>query len=101
MNPIFEKWRIYQNTQYGGVLFLSLFLTYSISDAKKILFSLLIGIEYAGLDEIHQLFVDGRSGKFVDVWIDTIGVALGICVWMLGYKIMVKILHKRKEGVSQ
>lgn len=60
------------------------------------LFSLLIGIEYATLDEIHQLFVDGRSGQFIDVCIDTIGVALGICIWMLCYKVVIKIVNKQK-----
>lgn len=45
----------------GGMLFLSLFLTYPLSDIKRIVGSLVIGIEYAALDEIHQLFIDGRS----------------------------------------
>lgn len=54
------------------------------------LFALAIGIEYATIDEIHQLFVDGRSGQFTDVLIDTIGVAIGICVWMLFYQVAKK-----------
>lgn len=33
---------------------------------------------YAGSDEIHQLFVEGRSGQFSDVLVDTFGAALGI-----------------------
>ena len=84
----------------GGVLFLSLFLTYALSDAKRMLFSLLIGIEYAALDEVHQLFIAGRAGKLIDVLIDTIGVALGICVWMLICKLTMKQWKKRKDGVS-
>ncbi len=36
------------------------------------LLSLLIGIEYAALDEIHQLFVAGRSGQITNVMIDSI-----------------------------
>ena len=63
------------------------------------LFSLLIGIEYAIIDEIHQLFIEGRAGKIVDVWIDSIGVCIGICVTMLFYKIIMQIFHKRKDGV--
>ena len=31
---------------------------------------------YACTDEIHQLFVPGRSGQFTDVMIDCIGAAL-------------------------
>ena len=41
---------------------------------------------YAGTDEIHQLFVPGRSGQFTDVMIDCIGAALitaGL-VWRAG-----------------
>ncbi|MGN0425517.1 MAG: VanZ family protein [Acetatifactor sp.] len=34
----------------------------------------------AGLDEIHQLFVDGRDGNFFDVLIDTLGGAFGLFV---------------------
>ena len=63
------------------------------------LFSLLIGIEYASLDEIHQLFIEGRAGKITDVLIDTIGISIGICLAMLLYKIVSKILNTRKDGV--
>lgn len=52
------------------------------------LFSLLIGTEYAIIDEIHQLFIDGRSGQIVDVFIDAIGIAIGICLLMIIYKII-------------
>ena len=41
---------------------------------------LLIGIGYAALDEVHQLFVPGRSGQVSDVLIDTVGVLIGIAV---------------------
>ena len=38
---------------------------------------------YAATDEIHQLFVAGRSGRFTDVCIDGAGAALGIIVFVL------------------
>ena len=45
---------------------------------------------FAAGDEIHQLFVDGRTGRFMDVCIDTAGAACGIlavaCVSMLIFK---------------
>jgi VanZ family protein len=37
----------------------------------------LIGALYACSDEIHQLFVPGRSGQVADVLIDSTGVAVG------------------------
>jgi len=38
----------------------------------------LIGIAYAGTDEVHQLFVAGRSGQATDVLIDAAGVLVGV-----------------------
>lgn len=47
---------------------------------------------YAITDEYHQLFVNGRSGEFRDVLIDTSGAIIGvICVW-----IFLKIRNKRR-----
>ena len=38
---------------------------------------------YAITDEYHQLFVNGRSGEFRDVLIDTSGAIIGaLCVWI-------------------
>ena len=45
---------------FGGILFLSLFLTYEFSNRKRVLFSVLIGVEYAAMDEIHQLFINRK-----------------------------------------
>jgi len=41
-----------------------------------------IGIFYAATDEFHQLFVSGRGGQIRDVLIDSIGVALGILIFL-------------------
>lgn len=38
-------------------------------------------LAYAFSDEIHQLFVFGREGKFLDVGIDFVGIALGLIAW--------------------
>ena len=40
---------------------------------------------YAVTDEIHQLFVPGRSGELRDVMIDSIAalVGVGLCAWMM------------------
>lgn len=40
----------------------------------------IIGTLYAGTDEFHQLFVDGRGCEFRDVCIDAAGTALGIMI---------------------
>ena len=40
---------------------------------------------YACMDEIHQLFIPGRTGKINDVLIDSIGVIMGLIVINLIY----------------
>ncbi|MBO6195185.1 MAG: VanZ family protein [Bacilli bacterium] len=47
-------------------------------EKKYIIYSLLICLLYSISDEIHQLFVSGRSGEVLDVFIDTCGSLLGI-----------------------
>ena len=47
-------------------------------DKKYIIYSLIICLLYSISDEIHQLFVPGRSGEVIDVLIDTCGSFLGI-----------------------
>ena len=54
------------------------------------LFCFLIIVVYAGLDEFHQLFIDGRSGELRDIFIDSCGGFLGIQV-NLWLKKIVKI----------
>ncbi len=50
---------------------------------------------YAATDEIHQLFVPGRSGRFSDVCIDSAGALAGVLVFALFVK-LVKHVHGRK-----
>lgn len=42
--------------------------------------SMFISVIYAALDEIHQLYVVGRSGQLTDVWVDSIGVFIAIMI---------------------
>lgn len=44
-----------------------------MSIKKALIISLLIVFLYASTDEIHQLFIPGREGRFRDVMIDTSG----------------------------
>ena len=68
------------------------------------LISLAIGIIYAVSDEIHQMFVDGRSAMITDVMIDSCGVIVGILVSIGIYKLHnidkrnVKNSLNQKEG---
>lgn len=45
---------------------------------KYIIYSVFICLLYSISDEIHQIFVPGRSGELLDVFIDTFGSFIGI-----------------------
>jgi VanZ family protein len=50
---------------------------------KALVYSLMGVFLYACTDEFHQLFVPGRSGKFVDVIIDTTGGLVALTVFYI------------------
>lgn len=61
---------------------------------------------YAATDEIHQLFVAGRAGRFTDVCIDAAGAALGIFVFVFLVRIVrlvraAKMHRQEKEARKQ
>lgn len=59
-----------------GVLVYLFVVEFNIN--KKIIISLLICVIFALSDEIHQLFIEGRSGELRDVLIDMLGSFVGI-----------------------
>ena len=65
-----------------GIIVYLLFTSYGV---KKIVFySIIFCFLYACGDEIHQLFLDGRTAKILDVCIDTCGSSLAvICLFHL------------------
>lgn len=65
-----------------------------ISLAKRFIISALFCLVYAISDEIHQLFVPGRSGEIRDVLIDFTGALIGILFTML----LVYLLKKKTGG---
>lgn len=63
---------------------------------KYIILAIIFCVLYATGDEIHQLFVDGRSCKIMDILIDTCGSSLAILGFTSIYKITTN-LKKQKE----
>ncbi|MBR1591453.1 MAG: VanZ family protein [Ruminococcus sp.] len=49
---------------------------------------------YACTDEMHQLFVAGRSGEFRDIIIDTLGSCVGIIISALICRLFCRIFKK-------
>ena len=54
---------------------------------------------WAVQDEIHQLFVPGRSGQITDVLIDTAGGLAGVCTALLIASAALKIKRGRDESL--
>lgn len=63
---------------------------------KYVILAIIFCVLYATSDEIHQLFVDGRSCKIMDILIDTCGSSLAILGFTSIYKITTN-LKKQKE----
>lgn len=86
-------------TEYAvlGVLILRTAYSFSEDSGKR---SMLIcwcaGTAYAASDELHQLFVPGRSCQFRDVCIDSAGVLAGVLVFSLIKHEIVKYKEKKK-----
>ena len=62
-----------------------------LKDYKKISYGIIalciaLCLLYACTDEIHQLFISGRTAKALDIGIDTFGATLGIFTYYLIYR---------------
>ena len=73
-----------------GILIINLFKSFELFNYKTILLAILLCFLYACSDEIHQLFIKGRSCEVRDILIDTIGSLSGISVYYLFSKISIR-----------
>ena len=53
-----------------------------------VLISFFVGVLYAITDEIHQIFIPGRAGRFTDILIDSAGVLVGCVIFIFLYKLL-------------
>ena len=65
---------------------------------KCYIFSVIFCMLYASIDEIHQLFVPGRNGNFIDVLIDTTGSIIGVLIYFLLIKKYQKLKKKHNKN---
>ena len=56
-----------------GLFYCSFLKEFDLTNKKLLLYTVLFVFIYACSDEIHQLFISGRSGEVLDVLIDTLG----------------------------
>ncbi len=67
-----------------GLAIISFIKEFTIISYRSIALTILIVFVYAISDEVHQMFVNGRSGEILDVVIDTIGgIAASFSYWTL------------------
>ena len=88
-NSSFYVRKIAHITEYL-ILGLLMFNALKQFNILNIYYAIILCILYSCTDEFHQLFINGRSGSFRDVLIDTIGILLGTYL----YKILV--IKKKK-----
>lgn len=74
-----------------SILILNWLRNYEIKKWKAIVVSVITSFLYACTDELHQLFVAGRTSQFTDVLIDTFGAILGVTMINVAIRIIGKI----------
>lgn len=76
----------------GGLVLNALRLSLQRSWGYRAVIAVAICVLYAASDEIHQIFVPGRSAQLRDVLIDTSGALAGI---VISYALFLKVSKKR------
>lgn len=94
IEPIIRKLAHFTLYMIGGILLVNCAYIYLRENKRAVLFSSIVGVLYAISDELHQLFINGRSGKATDVLIDGLGVFIGIVVYLL-IKRMIEYIVER------
>ena len=90
LDPIIRKLAHFTIYFIGGILLISHINLYKIEEKIKIAYSILIGMLYATSDELHQLFIEGRSCMVTDIFLDTLGIATGVIMFCIVKKILKK-----------
>ena len=66
-----------------GILLINVLKDYNKLSIKLVIITIIFCFTYAISDEVHQLFIQSRSGKFTDVLIDTLGSSIGVIIYYL------------------
>ena len=96
-DKIVRKLAHYTLYTVGGVLIISFAYTMDKTKKEKILYSLAFGVCFVITDEVHQLFVPGRTGRLLDVGIDTLGIMTGILIFLIIKKMIGAVRSKIQE----
>lgn len=80
-----------------GILVINALRKSDIYTWQSVVWTLLICFLYAVSDEVHQLFVSGRSGQVKDVMIDSAGTIAGIVIYGCFTKYLVPSWNQLKK----
>lgn len=86
--------------EYAVLGFLCLGACLSTFKRKNFWIALSICVLYSISDEVHQIFVPGRAGRFSDVLIDSFGALAGILfyIWLSG---KIRFLQKNEGNYEK
>lgn len=85
--------------EYAGLAFLLNWALYQHRQSRRPLLATILTSLYAFTDEIHQLFVLGRSCQLRDWAIDSAGGLLGTCVFLLLLSLHLKIKKAKRRDL--
>lgn len=80
--------------EFAGLGFLTTYSAYV--SFNKMYLGVVIASLYAATDEIHQIFVDGRSCQLTDWMLDTVGIITGALIFSAIFCIIQRI-NKHKN----
>lgn len=81
---------IRKSAHFIAYAILGILVYFAYRGRYAVLFTLSICLLFAISDEIHQLFIPGRSGEVRDVLIDLSGAVFGVLIFKLGMKLIIR-----------
>jgi len=86
-----------------GVLSILVYRLLSLQGAisarpRLFLVTILVTLGYGVIDEIHQLFVTGRSSSIADLGADALGIAIGLAVVAMLIRVRAALRSRRQTG---
>ncbi len=103
LKPPFELFpfqdKVFHMVEFGGLAFAMVLNRADLKKRMRVPAMLSFGYFWAALDELHQSFVPGRDCSAGDFVADSIGVTIGVCLFL--YLISKRSLQKKaKPSVS-
>jgi VanZ family protein len=90
LNNIFRKTAHFLIYLILGILMLYAFKVNFKISLKLTIIAIIICIAYAGSDEIHQIYIQGRGAHLTDVLIDSSGSIVGILLYSLARQLRLR-----------